>query len=216
VALVFTVLVVYVFAEAIRANRALLAARAEVARLAQDAERNRIARDLHDLLGHSLTAITIKSDLARHIAEQESSKALGEITDVERLARQALTDVRAAVSGYREVTLAGELARGRELLRASGVTADLPTAVDVVDDTRQELFGWAVREGLTNVARHARATRCTVSITPSEVEIRDDGVGGRGTDGNGLAGLRERVTAAGGTVEAGPAAPRGWRLRVVL
>ncbi|TDP96171.1 sensor histidine kinase [Labedaea rhizosphaerae] len=219
VALIFTVLVVYVFAEAIRANRALVEARAEVARLASDAERNRIARDLHDLLGHSLTAITIKSDLARHIAEKESSQALGEISDVERLARQALTDVRAAVSGYREVTLAGELARGRELLRASGVTADLPTAVDVVDAGRQELFGWAVREGLTNVARHARATRCTVTITPSEVEIRDDGIGGIGgvgSDGNGLAGLRERVTAAGGTVEAGPAEPRGWRLRVVL
>ena len=216
VALIFTVLVVYVFAEAIRANRALLEARAEVARLASDAERNRIARDLHDLLGHSLTAITIKSDLARHIAEQESSKALGEISDVERLARQALTDVRAAVSGYREVTLAGELARGRELLRASGVAADLPTAVDVVDAGRQELFGWAVREGLTNVARHARATRCTVTITPSEVEIRDDGVGGAGGEGNGLTGLRERVTAAGGSVEAGPSEPRGWRLRVVL
>ena len=216
VALVFTVLVVYVFAEAIRANRALVQARAEVARLASEAERNRIARDLHDLLGHSLTAVTIKSDLARRIADKESSAALGEITDVERLARQALADVRAAVSGYRDVTLAGELARGRELLRASGVTADLPTAVDVVDGPRQELFGWAVREGLTNVARHARATRCTVTVTPSEVEIRDDGIGGAPVYGNGLAGLRERAAVAGGTVEAGPVEPRGWRLRVVL
>ena len=72
--------------------------------------------------------------------------------------------MRAAVSGYREVTLAGELARGKELLRASGVTADLPTATDMIDPTHQELFGWAVREGLTNVARHARATRCTVTV----------------------------------------------------
>jgi two-component system sensor histidine kinase DesK len=86
----------------------------------------------------------------------------------------------------------------------------------VVDPANQELFGWAVREGLTNVARHANATRCTVTLTASEVEIRDDGVGGGVGSGNGLAGLQERVAAAGGTVEAGPISPRGWRLRVAV
>ena len=139
-----------------------------------------------------------------------------EIGEVEELSRHALADVRAAVSNYREVTLAGELARGKELLRASGVTAVLPTATDVIDSTHDELLGWAVREGLTNVARHAHATRCTVTLTPSVVEIADDGVGGAGSCGNGLTGLRERVAAAGGTVEAGPISPRGWRLRVSL
>jgi two-component system sensor histidine kinase DesK len=218
VALFFTVLVVYAFAEAVRANTALVEARAEVARLASEAERTRIARDLHDLLGHSLTAITVKSTLARRLleTEAEAGRAGEEMTAVETLARQALADVRAAVSGYRDVTLAGELARGRELLHACGVAADLPTATDVVGPDHQELFGWVVREGLTNVARHARATRCAVTVSASAVEVVDDGVGGPPAGDSGLSGLRERVAAAGGTVEAGPVRPRGWRLGVSL
>jgi two-component system sensor histidine kinase DesK len=214
VALLFTTLMMSAFAESVRSNRALIEARAEVARLASEAERNRIARDLHDLLGHSLTAITVKSSLARRLADSEPGRSRQEIEEVETLSRQTLADVRAAVSGYRDVTVAGELARGRELLRASGVTADLPTATDMVDAAHQELFGWVVREGLTNVARHARATRCTVALAASEVEVRDDGVGGPASWGTGLDGLQERVTMAGGTVEAGPLSPRGWRLRV--
>jgi two-component system sensor histidine kinase DesK len=126
VMVVFTTLIVTAFVETVRVNHELVEARAEIARLASDAERNRIARDLHDLLGHSLTAITVKSGLARRLAGTDPARAAGEIGEVERLSRQVLTDVRAAVSGYRDVTLAGELARGRELLRASGVTADLP------------------------------------------------------------------------------------------
>ncbi len=212
VMIVFTVLTVYAFAETMNTNRALVEARAEVARLASEAERTRIARDLHDLLGHSLTAITVKSNLARRLAADGVGAALDEITEVEQLSRQALADVRAAVDGYREVTVAGELARGRELLRAAGVAADLPTASDLV--AHQELCGWVIREGLTNVVRHARATRCTVTLEAAAVEVRDDGVGGPASWGSGLAGLRERVAAAGGKVEAGPLSPRGWRLRV--
>ena len=120
------------------------------------------------------------------------------------------------MSSYHEVTLAAELARGRELLRASGVAAELPTATDVVDVAYQELLGWAFHEGVTNVARHAHATRCTVTLTASELEICDDGVGGPPTCGNGLGGLQERVTAAGGSLEAGPMDPRGWRLHLSL
>ncbi|MEU7040804.1 sensor histidine kinase [Streptomyces varsoviensis] len=218
IAVVFTALTVYGFSEIAAANRALLEARAEVARLASEAERARIARDLHDLLGHSLTVITVKSALARRLTASGSPRSLDEITEVESLSRQALTDVRAAVSGYRDVTLAGEIARGRELLRAAGVLADLPAATDMVDGAHQELFGWVVREGLTNVVRHARATRCVITLSASHVEIRDDGVGGAAAygHGHGLDGLRERVAAAGGAVTAGPAAPGGWRLRVAL
>jgi two-component system sensor histidine kinase DesK len=200
----------------IRANQALREARAEIARLATEGERNRIARDLHDLLGHSLTAITVKAGLAHRLASSDPARSRQEIGEVEKLSRQALAEVRAAVSTYRNVTLAAELARGRELLRASGVVADLPTATDMVDAAHQEVLAWAVREGLTNVARHARATRCTVLLSASEVEIRDDGVGGAAGDGHGLAGLRERVAAAGGSVEAGPLQPCGWRLHVSL
>lgn len=210
-ALVFTVLVVVAFAEALRANQALVRARAEVQRLAADAERSRISRDLHDLLGHSLTAITVKSNLARRLAAKGDERAVEEIGEVEQLSRQALADVRAAVSGYRDVTLAGELARGRELLRAAGISADFPTAVD---GPHQELFGWVVREGLTNVVRHSRATACAVIVSGDSVEIRDDGVGSPADAGNGLSGLRDRVTDAGGRMEVGPVRPRGWRLRV--
>lgn len=96
------------------------------------------------------------------------------------------------------------------------MTADLPTATDIVDVANQELFGWVVREGLTNVARHARATRCSVKLSGSEIEIRDDGVGVETADGDGLAGLKERVAAAGGIVEVGPLRPHGWQLRVMM
>ena len=209
-------IVTYAVVRVERTNVALAEARAEIARLAADSERSRIARDLHDLLGHSLTSITLKAGLARRLSDADPKRAAKEIGAVEDLSRQALAEVRAAVSSYRGVTLAAELAQGRELLRASGVTTDLPTATDVVDAPYQELFAWVVREGLTNVARHARATTCSVTVSASEVEIRDNGIGGPAAEGNGLAGLRERAAAAGATVEAGPLRPHGWRLRVAI
>jgi two-component system sensor histidine kinase DesK len=138
---------------------------------------------------------------------------VAEITEVEELARRSLAEVRAAVAGYREVTLTGELASGRELLRAAGVEADLPRSTEGVRADLHELFGWVVREGLTNVVRHARATRCTITLTADTVEIVDDGIGGHHGPGTGLAGVRERVAAAGGTFASGPASRSGgWRL----
>ena len=193
--------------QVIRSNQALAEARAEMARLAAENERMRIARDLHDLLGHSLTTITVKAGLARRLGSADPAGAVAQIAEVEELGRKALTEVRAAVSGYREVTLASELARGRELLRASGIDADLPTATDVADPAHQELFGWAVREGLTNVIRHARARSCEVRVSASCVEIIDDGHGSAAAPGNGLSGLRERAAAAGGGVDAGRCSP---------
>jgi two-component system, NarL family, sensor histidine kinase DesK len=200
--------------EVVRANQALAETRAELARLAAENERIRIARDLHDLLGHSLTTITVKAGLARRLGPADPAGAVAQIAEVEDLCRRVLADVRAAVSGYREVTLASELARGRELLRASGITADLPTSIEVADPAHQELFGWAVREGLTNVIRHSRARSCEVRLSASCVEIIDDGHGSAAPPGNGLSGLRERAAAAGGGVDAGPVQPTGWRLRV--
>lgn len=200
-----------------QSNRELADARVELARLAAENERFRIARDLHDLLGHSLTTITVKAGLARQLGDADPARSRQEIAEVEDLARRSLADVRAAVANYRDVTLAGELATGRELLRAAGINADLPRAVDAVDPSNQELFGWVVREGLTNVVRHAHASACSVRLSPFSVEIVDDGVGsGNGAPGSGLAGLRERVVAAGGAVDAGPVQPKGWRLRVSL
>ena len=213
----FTILLVSLamlgFFGLIRSNRELAKARSEVARLAAENERSRIARDLHDLLGHSLTTITVKAGLARRLADRDPHRAAAEIAQVEELSRSSLADVRAAVAGYREVTLAGELASSREVLRAAGVDGALPRAVDAVDPAYQALFGWVVREGVTNVVRHARARRCTVTMGPNWVEIVDDGRGGPAGTGNGLTGLRERVAAAGGSVSAA-GTPEGWRLRV--
>jgi two-component system sensor histidine kinase DesK len=216
VAIPVVALGIYAIMRVLQNNNALAQAQAELASLAAENERFRIARDLHDLLGHSLTTITVKAGLAARLGEVDPARARQEIAEVETLARQTLGDVRAAVANYRDVTLAGELATGRQLLRAVGITADLPRAVDMVDPVHQELFGWVVREGLTNIVRHAHASSCAIRLSASGVEITDDGVGGAAPPGNGLSGLRERVAAAGGVVDAGPVEPRGWRLRVQL
>jgi two-component system, NarL family, sensor histidine kinase DesK len=214
VAIPIAALMTFTVHRALVNTHALAEARAELASLAAENERSRIARDLHDLLGHSLTTITVKAGLAARLGAADGARALREIAEVETLARQALAEVRAAVAGYREVTLAGELATGRQLLHAAGISADLPRAVDDVDPDHQELFGWVVREGLTNIVRHSRASSCAVRLAASSIEITDDGVGGAALPGNGLTGLRERVTVAGGGIESGPACPAGWRLRV--
>jgi two-component system, NarL family, sensor histidine kinase DesK len=216
VAIPVVAFVTFAVMQVLRGNTALAEARAELARLAAENERIRIARDLHDLLGHSLTTITVKAGLARRLGAVDSVRANQEIAEVETLARRALTEMRSAVSNYREMSLSSELATGRELLRAAGIVPDLPRAVDVVDAEHAELFGWVVREGLTNVVRHAHASTCSVRLSESSVEIVDDGVGGTADAGNGLAGLRERVAAVGGVLDAGPVQPKGWRLRVAL
>jgi two-component system sensor histidine kinase DesK len=216
-------------------NRALAFAQEEIARLAAEHERNRLARDLHDILGHSLTVVAVKAELAGRLVRLDPVRAEAEITEVERLARGALGEVRAAVAGYREVTLSTELANARIALAAAGIDADLPTAIDDVPPERRTLFGWVVREAVTNVIRHSGASRCQVRITPSTVEIRDDGQPGHPstvdlpvmTDdatvrtgeskaGHGLAGLRERAEAVGGTLRAGRTADGGYALAVTL
>ncbi|HEX3924719.1 MAG TPA: histidine kinase [Streptosporangiaceae bacterium] len=215
-------LAMFGFFKVVQANHDLAEARSRIAALATESERTRIARDLHDLLGHSLTTITVKAGLARKLGAADTERALREIAEVEELSRRALSEVRMAVANYRDrdVSLAGEMANGRELLRAADITADLPRAVDVVGPRCSELFGWVLREGLTNVVRHSRASACAVRLTRDSVEITDDGTGGGGenrTDGgNGLGGLRERVEAAGGTLDAGPRPGGGWRLSVTL
>jgi two-component system sensor histidine kinase DesK len=204
------------FFKIIQANIALTEARAEVARLAAENERSRIARDLHDLLGHSLTTITVKAGLARRLAERgDGGRSLTEIAEVEQLSRRTLGDVRAAVAGHRDVTLAGELATAREVLRAAGIIAELPGSVDVVDPKLSELFGWVVREGVTNVVRHSHAEHCRITLGRNWIEIYDDGHGGAVGAGNGLTGLRERAGAAGGTLTASGGLT-GFRLRAAV
>ncbi|MDH2416085.1 histidine kinase [Nocardioides sp. CER19] len=185
----------------VRRNAALIGAEQENARLAVDSERNRFARDLHDILGHSLTVITVKAELAQRLLDADPDRARAELADLERLSRDALADVRRAVSGYRELTLPGELARAREALRAAEIEARLPQSTDDVPTDLRELFAWTVREGVTNVIRHSGARSCEIVLTPSSAEIRDDGRGpGSSVDGSGLTGLRERSAAVGATV----------------
>ena len=190
------------------ADQELRAAQQEVSQLAAERERLRIARDLHDLLGHSLTAVTVKARLAGRLVGRDDARAVEEIGAVERLARQSLADVRAAVAGYREVSLAVELATAREVLAAAGIAADLPRAVDEVPAELRELFGWVVREGVTNAVRHSGASHLRVLVDPYAIEVVDDGRGAAGGQGSGLAGLAERAArpAAGSRPARPPAA----------
>ena len=204
------------FMKNVRVNQQLRDARAELATLAVAEERQRIARDLHDILGHSLTAIALKSALARKLVERDPAAATAEIADVERLAREALADVRSTASGMRDVSLAGELAIANSMLRSAGVNPILPNAVDDIAAEGREVFGFVVREAVTNVVRHADATRCTVTVTPRSVEITDDGRGSTDPAGNGLSGLADRVRSVGGTLTAGPRPEGGYRVLAEL
>jgi two-component system, NarL family, sensor histidine kinase DesK len=194
-------------------------AQSEVARLAANEERLRIARDLHDLLGHSLSLIVLKSELARRLAEQGSDGAVREVADIESVARQALVEVREAVTGYRQRCLSEEIDGARAALAAAGVELTVRTSGTPLPDELDGLLGWAVREAVTNVVRHARATRCDITLTYGKagalLEVADNGVSGPYQPGSGLTGLTERVGAAGGSVEVDPAAA-GFRLRVVV
>ena len=204
----------------IQANQQLSLAREQIGRLAVGEERLRFARDLHDLIGHSLSVIALKSELAGRLIKNTPGLAAHEVEDIENVARGALREVREAVAGYRQPTLAAELAGAHEALTAAGIEyhvdqdhAPLPPAVEAV-------LAWTVREGVTNVMRHSQAKRCAIRITNQDgratVEVVDDGRGGTLQPGSGLRGLRERVLERGGTLTAEPLPHEGFRLRVTL
>lgn len=205
------------FTKNIRMSIDLRQARDELARNAVIAERERIGRDLHDILGHSLTAIAVKASLARQLVQADPARAHSEIVDVERLARSALSDVRSTAAGIRELSLAGELAVARSVLTAAGITAVFPSAIDDVDPAGRQLFGYVLREAVTNVVRHSGAATCTVRLGVDHIEILDDGGGGGPAgDGSGLRGLAERVEQAGGTLTVGALVPCGFCVRATL
>jgi two-component system sensor histidine kinase DesK len=200
-------------------NARLTAAQQEIARLAVAEERARTARDLHDILGHSLTVIAVKAELAGRLLPIDPARARTEVADLEKLAREALADIRGTVGAYRVVTLDEELAAARSALYAAGIVGDLPPSAPDLPPARGELFGWAVREGVTNVVRHSGAAKAVIRVRSDQVEIVDDGRGPAadrdGHDGHGLAGLRERAARLGGTVTVGRAdGGKGFRLRV--
>jgi two-component system, NarL family, sensor histidine kinase DesK len=195
-------------------NEELCQARAELARTAVAAERERFARDLHDLLGHSLSVIAIKAELAGRLLPEDTERAGREVADVEQVARQALGEVRQAVSEYRKPTLDGELEGARMALSAAGIDADFDAAPAALDPEVEAVLAWTVREGATNVIRHSGARHCQVRVRAGDgdaaVEVLDDGAsaagGGAGCNGhggNGIAGLRERAERLTGRIEAG-------------
>ncbi|MBE1502430.1 two-component system sensor histidine kinase DesK [Amycolatopsis lexingtonensis] len=195
-------LAMFFMANLVRAVRRLERANEEIATLAVANERQRVARDLHDLLGHSLTTITVKAGLARRVLESSGDipRTVEEIREIESLTRSALSDVRATVSEYREVSLSAELVGARAALRAAEIDADLPHAVDNVRPELQNTFGYVLREAVTNVLRHSGAKHVKVRLGDTWLEIEDDG---RATDvvaGNGLRGLSERLAAVGGAL----------------
>lgn len=191
-------------------------AQEDVEEMAKVAERERIARDLHDVLGHTLSVIAMKSELASKLAERDPLRAVGEIREVERISRAALTEVRAAVEGYKNRGFSGELSEARQTLASAGVRLDTDIG-DVPLLPRQETaLALALRETITNVVRHARASVCRVALALDRGEVvltvQDDGTGGPLREGNGLTGMRERVVAAGGTLNVD--ATQGVTIRV--
>ena len=202
-------------------NEHLRLTQAEVDRLARVAERERIARDLHDLLGHTLSVIALKSELARKLAERDGSAASSHIGEVETVARDALKQVREAVTGMRSAELANELVNARLAAVAAGLEFDARVdPLPALDTAQENALAMGLREAITNVLRHAKAGRVQVAITREsrtvQLEVQDDGAGCANAPGNGLSGMRERAEALGGklTVDSAPGA--GTRLRLLL
>lgn len=186
------------------ANAKLNLAYDEIERLAKVAERERIARDLHDLLGHTLSLIVLKSELAGKLLDVDAARARQEIRDLEQVSRNALSEVRQAVRGYRSGNLSSEMAHARATLETAGIVVQ--TESDLVDlpPPHENVISLALREGVTNVVRHANATNCHIRVRVADgqcaMEIVDNGCGGVSDEGNGLRGMRERAEALGGKV----------------
>ncbi|MYV39825.1 sensor histidine kinase [Streptomyces sp. SID1328] len=206
------------------AVRELRAAREELARRAVEKERLRFSRDLHDLLGHTLSVIVVKSEAARRLAGRDLDAALAQIGDIESVGRQALTEIREAVTGYREGSLATELTRARSALAAASVEPVVRQSGAPLAPQTEALLGWVVREAVTNVVRHSRATRCEITVESAGERVRltvtDNGTptaapAPDGT-GTGLTGLTERLTTAGGSLTAGPAPAGGFTVTAEL
>jgi two-component system sensor histidine kinase DesK len=210
------------------AIRELQTARRELARLAVIEERERLSRDLHDLLGQTFSMITLKSELAGCLIKEEPERCAQELAEIERVSRKTLREVREAVAGYRQSNLSSELEGARQLLEAAGIDAQIELIKEILPPTFDAALAWTVREGVTNVIRHSRARHCRIHLTHKNgtvrAEVLNDG-GERGPEENrarrglGLAGLRERVCTLGGYLEAGPCMLQGkehFRLAVEL
>lgn len=199
-------------AENRRRAASLRLAHEEIARLARLAERDRIAGDLHDLLGHTLSAVALKAELAAKLANRDPARAAGEAAEVARIAREALAEVRQAVHGFRQASFADELVRARALLESAGVEVIMQVPDTLAAAPGAHALAFVLREAVTNVVRHAAATRCSIRLGGAGdgdgqgeggrlvLTVHDDGRGAEIREGNGWRGMRERVEAAGGSI----------------
>ncbi len=204
-------------------NAELHQSRDEVVRHAKNAERERISRDLHDLLGHTLSVIAMKSELARKLAPRDLAAAIGEISEVERISRDALAQVREAVTGMRTTEFSAELASARVTLMSAGVAVQIDEAALslTVPETYAQVLGLALREAITNVLRHAQASRVEIALkqtdTHWQLRVQDDGVGiGPRPPGNGLSGMQARLSCVGGGLQLSAAQNGGTLLLAQL
>ncbi len=196
--------VVMLMRQAIHLIRQLRSTQEELARSAVEQERLRFARDLHDLLGHSLSLIVVKAEVARRLAERDPAAAAREAAEIETIGRQALTEVRQAVTGYRTLRFADEVLKAKAALTDAGIEPVVRITDQPLPSEVDDVFGWVVREATTNVIRHSGAKSCVIALVRDKqwkLEVRDDGSGGPATPGNGLLGLRERLAAVDGTLE---------------
>ncbi len=180
------------------------------------AERERVARDVHDTLGHSLTIVTVKAELAERLIDRDPDAARREIAQIRSLSREALAEVRATVSGLRVARLGDEIDSACRALEGAGIAHEVRGAADDVDPRYRIIVAWTLREAITNVVRHARARRCTVTLTADGLVVEDDGVGIADADAvAGLRGVRERAAGAGATLTVGRAdRDQGTRVEV--
>ncbi|PYQ28742.1 MAG: two-component sensor histidine kinase [Acidobacteria bacterium] len=192
------------FSQVGRSNARLRLAHDEIEHLAKLAERERIARDLHDLLGHTLSLVILKSELATKLADRDPERARDEIRDVERIAREALAQVRSAVSGYRAGGFENEVIHARNALATAGVALETEISKIPLPPAHEAVLALALREAITNIVRHAGARRCRVVLHTTSASCRmtisDDGRGGNAPFGSGLTGMSERVSVLGGTL----------------
>lgn len=179
------------------------------------AERERVARDVHDVLGHSLTALSVKAELAARLIDIDPARAKAELESIQATARQALAEVRATVGGLRAGNLVAELVTLPLVLDDAGIETTVQGTVADTDPRHRALLAWVLRESVTNVVRHARARTVVIELGPHGIAVTDDGQGCAGAEGNGLRGMRERVAGAGGTLAVSAAAP-GTRVEVAL
>ena len=205
--IVFSVLIGAInihFSQVSRANARLRLAQDEIEHLAKVAERERIARDLHDLLGHTLSLVILKSELAAKLSERDPKRAGEEIRDVERIAREALSEVRAAVAGYRSGGLDAEALHARSALGSAGVTVECDLPQTKLPPSHEAVLSLAMREAVTNIVRHAGARHVKIALGVDDAKctltIADDGRGGAAPFGSGLNGMRERVEVLGGAM----------------